>query len=111
MNQLPNYRKIEAKTDADVITNNGVDKCLNQNYEEGIADFNQALRIHPNHIVASFNKGLALIQWGYSEVLTGHDKISSGMDELAKTPDMRKRFLNELSSELKDEFSSLRYLD
>lgn len=110
MNQLPSYRKIDAETDADIITNNGVDKCLNQNYEEGVADFNQALRLNPNHKVASFNKGLALIQWGYSEVLAGHNKINTGMDELAKTPNMRTHSLQELSRSLQDEFSSLRYL-
>ena len=109
--KLPNYRKLECKTDADIIVNNGVDKCLNKDYQEGIADFTQALRLNPNHRVARFNKGLALIQWGYSDVLAGHDKINSGMNELSKDPDIRERMLQEVSSSFKDEFSSLRYLE
>ncbi len=109
--QLPDYREIDIpRTDADLITNNGIDKCRNQDYEEGIADFNAALRLNPNHAHATYNKGRAMVEWGYKQVLVGHDFINAGMNEFAKTSDMQADALQELARSLHDEFRSLDYL-
>jgi hypothetical protein len=110
--QLPDYKRVNtARTNANLITNNGVDKCHKHDYKEGIADFNAALRFDPNHPFATYNKGVAMIAWGYKQVLDGHSLINGGMNGLVKTSDMRIDAIKELASSLEDEFRSLRYLD
>ena len=112
LDQLPRYRVFtNPQTEEEIITNNGIEKCLSQDYEEGIADFNHALRLDPNNQGATFNKGMALIRWGYARVLDGHDNINTGMNELAKLPDMRRKSLGEWADSFQDYFRNLRYLD
>ena len=60
MNQLPHYRKkTEEKTLADIHNNNGVDFCVQGQFDEGIAEFNKSLKENPNYPIAYFNRSLA----------------------------------------------------
>ena len=112
LDQLPNYRKfVNPDTDIEIIINNGVDKCQNLDYREGIADFNQALRLNPNHKIAAYNKGRALIEWGYKQVLDAHVHINTGFDELNKVPEMGIDFLQAIAHALQEEIRSLRHFD
>ena len=112
LDQLPNYMKFDnASSDIEMIINNGVDKCQNLDYEEAIADFNQALRLNPNHKVAAFNKGRAMVEWGYKQVLDAHLLINSGFDELTKVPEMEMDSLQAFAHALQEEFRSFRHFD
>ena len=111
MQRLPPYSKIKVRVTADSLCNSGVDKCYQQDYREGIDDFNRALSLNPHHKVAAFNKALALIEWGHIQVLAGHDKINSALSELAKLPDMRTDFIQEILRQLHEDFNVLHNLN
>ena len=78
---LPSYQKVKnPKTEAETLINNGIEECLNQNYEEGIADFNHVLRLDPNGKIAAYNKGIALIRRGSERVSAGRSDILTGLN-------------------------------
>ena len=104
--EIYNYKKFDnPETDVEILNNNGVDKCQNMDYEEAVADFNQALRLNPNNKIVYYNKGRAMIEWGYKQVLDAHRLIDIGFDSIAQSYEMRTDLLQEfIARDLQESF-------
>ena len=57
------YKKITEETQADILNNQGIEKCIKGDYQEDIADFDAALKLVPNHSSVHWNKWRALNEW------------------------------------------------
>ena len=96
MDQLPPYKKQAGDIPTVIHNNKGVDKCNSGNYQEAIAEFDEALRLDPKNLDAEYNKAIALISWGRHIVLNGNTMINSGIDILSEIADRENEVFAEL---------------
>lgn len=61
-----NYKKQVGNMPADIHNNKGIDYCVNQDFDAGIAEFNKALQANPNFPLAYFNRSIAYDNLGMS---------------------------------------------
>ena len=94
------YRFTLGRTKADILVNEGAEKCIKGNHEEGLASFDKALCLDPENQAANFNKGITLISLGHQQILAGQQKVQSGLSSLAKVPRDFTDFATELLSDL-----------
>ena len=65
MNQLPGYKKrTTEESKADIHNNKGVDFCIQNDFDNGIAEFGKALRANPNYPIAYYNRGMVFAELG-----------------------------------------------
>lgn len=56
---MSDYKRLYGSTKIVKHNNDGIEKCENEEYDSGIANFNMAIRLDPNVSVLYFNRAIA----------------------------------------------------